>query len=89
MMSQNPVFAFSRPVEALHLVAMSAAAASLLFGMVMRRPFWVNTGVSLILLLPPLRLATTIAFEARAKRYFVALMGIAVLTFLLVSRRVS
>jgi hypothetical protein len=88
-MSHNSVEGFSRPVETVHLIAMTAAAGSLLFGMAMRQPFWVNTGISLILLLPPLRLATTIVGEARAKRYFVAFMGIAVLTFLLVSRRIS
>jgi hypothetical protein len=88
-MSQSPVETFSRPVEAVHLIAMTAAALSLLFGMALRQPFWVNTGVSLILLLPPLRLATTIVGEARGKRYFIAFMGIAVLTFLLVSRRIS
>jgi hypothetical protein len=88
-MSQAPVEAFSRPAETVHLIAMTAAAGSLLFGMVMRQPFWVNTGVSLILLLPPLRLATTIVGEARAKRYVIAFMGIAVLTFLLVSRRIT
>lgn len=79
----------SRPVEALHTFALSAAALGLLRGLVARRPVWVNLSVSLILLLPPLRLATTVVSEARARRYLVAFMGLLVLAFLLLSRRIS
>ncbi len=79
----------SLPVEALHAIALSAAALGLLMGLVAHRVVWVNLSVSLILLLPPLRIATTVAGEARARRYKVALMGIVVLAFLLLSRRIS
>ena len=57
----------SRPVEALHTLALSAATLGLLGGLVARRPVWVNLSVSLILLLPPLRLATTVINSADAK----------------------
>ena len=40
-------------------------------------------------LLPVLRLATTIMGEIRARRYRVAAMGIVVLAFLVLSRRIS
>ena len=79
----------SSPVEALHTFALGAAALGLLGGLVARRPVWVNLSVSLILLLPPLRLATTVISEARARRYLVAFMGVLVLAFLLLSRRIS
>lgn len=79
----------SRPIEALHLAALSTAAVGLMLGLAARKAAWVETGVSLILLLPPLRLATSILGEAHARRYGVALMGVVVLTFLLLSRRIS
>lgn len=88
-MSPTPHQSASRAVETLHTFALSAAALGLLGGLVARRPVWVNLSVSLILLLPPLRLATTVISEARARRYLVALMGVLVLTFLLLSRRIS
>jgi hypothetical protein len=49
----------------------------------------VNAGISLVILLPPLRLATTIVGEAHGRRYGVAAMGILVLAFLIFSRRIS
>ena len=79
----------STPAEGLHLAALSAAALTLILGLVARRAVWVHMGVSLIILLPPLRLATAIIKEARAHRYGVAAMGILVLAFLLFSRRIS
>ncbi len=88
-MSRSPEEAVSAPVEALHTAALITAAVALLAGLVLRQTAWVTTGVSLILLLPPLRLATTIMEEARARRYDVAFMGLVVLTILLVSRRIS
>lgn len=88
-MSRAPEEAASPPVEALHALALATAAVSLLLGLLARQEFWVNTGVSLILLLPPLRLATTIIGEAHARRFRVAVTGIAVLALLLFSRRIS
>lgn len=88
-MPQNPEVSPSRPVEALHAAALSAGAAGLLAGLTAGRPIWVNAAVSLILLLPPLRLATSILGEAHARRYGVALMGVVVLALLLFSRRIS
>jgi len=88
-MSRHPEETASRPVEALHLLALATAALGLLLGLLARKTAWVEMGVSLILLLPPLRLATSIAGEARAHRYGVAAIGLVVLTFLLLSRRVS
>jgi hypothetical protein len=75
--------------ESLHLIALCGAAAALLAGLLAQRPFWVNAGISLILLLPPLRLATTIYAEAHAGRVAVAFMGVLVLAFVLFSRRIS
>ena len=75
--------------EALHVAALSAAALGLLLGLVAREALWLNMGVSLILLLPPLRLATTIFGEARARRFGIAAMGVLVLALLLFSRRIS
>ncbi len=77
------------PVERVHTFLMSLTAASLLAGLVARRADWVDLGLSLILLLPPLRLATTIAGEAHARRYRVAVLGTVVLALLLFSRRIS
>jgi len=77
------------PVEALHTLALSAAAIGLLAGIVARDAVWVNLSVSLILLLPPLRLATTVVSQARARRYLIAFTGVVVLAFLLLSRRIS
>jgi hypothetical protein len=88
-MSRTPHESASRPVEALHTLALGVAGLGLLGGLVARRPVWVNLSVSLIILLPPLRLATTIASEAHARRYLVAFMGVLVLAFLLLSRRIS
>ena len=79
----------STPAEGLHVAALGAAALALILGLAARRAVWVHTGVSLIILLPPLRLATTIIGEARAHRYGVAAMGILVLAFLLFSRGIS
>ena len=79
----------STAAEALHVAALGAAALGLIAGLAARNATWVNTGVSLILLLPPLRLATTIVGEAHARRYRIAVMGVLVLAFLLLSRRIS
>jgi hypothetical protein len=46
-------------------------------------------GVSLVLLLPPLRIATSVVGEAHAGRIRVAVMGIIALMVLFVSRRIS
>jgi hypothetical protein len=75
--------------ELLHAAALGAAALGLLSGLLVRNLAWLNVGVSLILLLPPLRLATTIYGEARGQRFAVAVMGVLVLAFLLLSRRFS
>jgi hypothetical protein len=88
-MSRNPGEAASRKVEAVHTLALGTAATGLVLGLVARRPVWVNLGISLILLLPPLRLATTIFREAHARRYGIAAMGVVVLALLLFSRRIS
>lgn len=88
-MSRTPEEAVSRPAEALHLAALITAAAGLLLGLLAGRSNWVTMGVSLLLLLPPLRLATTIIEEVRSRRYDVAFMGAIVLAFLLFSRRIS
>jgi len=77
------------PVETLHAAGLSVAAVGLLLGLVARNETWANLGISLVILLPPLRLATSIMDEARARRYGVALMGVLVLVFLLFSRRIS
>jgi hypothetical protein len=79
----------SGAAEPLHAGALSLAAMALLGGLTTSRPLWVNAGVSMILLLPPLRLATTILAEARARRLGVALMGVTILAFVLFSRRIS
>lgn len=75
--------------EPLHAAGIGVAALALLGGLVAREPRWVNAGISLVILLPPLRLATTIIGEAHARRYGVAAMGILVLAFLIFSRRIS
>lgn len=79
----------STAAEALHVAALSASALGLFLGLVAREALWLNMGVSLILFLPPLRLATTIIGEARARRFGIAGMGILVLALLLFSRRIS
>lgn len=76
-------------VEALHLMALCASAIALMLGLLVRSTVMVNVGVSLLLLLPPLRLATTIIGEARGRRYGIASMGVLVLAFILISRRIS
>ena len=77
------------PSEGLHLLGLGLAAFGLALGLIAGNPDWVKMGVSLMLLLPPLRLATTILEEARARRFRVAAMGTLVLVFLLLSRRIS
>jgi hypothetical protein len=77
------------PVESLHALSLGAAALGLLTGLVAGRPEWVNAGISLVILLPPLRLVTTILAEARRRRLGVATMGVLVLAFLIFSRRIS
>lgn len=89
LMSPPPDTAASTPIETLHGLALGAAALGLLLGLLASKVVWVNLGVSLILLLPPLRLATTIVAEGRGGRQGTALMGIVVLVFLLISRRFS
>ncbi|MEO8501426.1 MAG: hypothetical protein ABI565_10970 [Vicinamibacteria bacterium] len=76
-------------IEGLHAIVLAAAASALLLGLVARQPAWVSGGISLVILLPPLRLATSIVGEARARRYAVAAIGVLVLAFLLFSRRIS
>jgi uncharacterized membrane protein len=75
--------------EPLHMAGIGVAALTLLAGLVAEESSWVGSGISLIILLPVLRLATTIASEAMARRYGVAAMGILVLAFLIFSRRIS
>ena len=87
MVSASQRFSFG--VEALHGSALFVAAAGLVFGLIASNAAWVNVGVSLMLLLPPLRLATTILGETRARNLGTAAMGIIVLLFLLLSRRIS
>ncbi len=77
------------PVEPLHAVSLAIAALTLFAGLIAGEPEWVKTGISLVILLPALRLATTIMGEARARRYRVAAMGIVILAFLILSRRIS
>ena len=79
----------STSTEPLHVIALSASAIALMLGLLVKSGVFVNVGVSLILLLPPLRLATTIIGEAGARRYGIAAMGVLVLAFLLISRRIS
>ena len=76
-------------VEALHIGALGMAAVALALGLSTRSIEWVSLGVSLILLLPPLRIATSVVGEARAGRLRVAAMGVLVLAILFLSRRVS
>lgn len=78
-----------QPAEPLHAIALGVAALGLLVGLLARHPDWVAAGLSLMILLPPLRLATTIIGEARAHRYGVAILGIPVLAFVLFSRWLS
>ncbi len=75
--------------EPLHMAGIGVAALALLAGLVAEEPLWVKSGISLVILLPPLRLATTIVGEAVARRYGVAAMGFLVLAFLIFSRRIS
>lgn len=77
------------PAELLHGASLALAAVALLAGLLARETAWVRAGISLVILLPPLRLATTIIGEARARRYRVAAMGVVVLAFLILSRRIS
>ena len=76
-------------VEILHTVALGFAATGLLLGLHTRNGGWANLGISLVILLPPLRLATTIMDQARDRRFGVAAMGVLVLAILLFSRRIS
>jgi hypothetical protein len=75
--------------ELLHAIGLGLAALGLFLGLVAQRPGWVGAGLSLMILLPPIRLATTIIGEARAHRYGVAAFGIPVLVFVLFSRWLS
>ena len=76
-------------VEIIHMVVLAIAALGLLVGLVNRDVVWVKGGVAVILLLPPLRVATSVIHEARARRYEIAAMGLFVLAILLFSRRIS
>lgn len=76
-------------IELLHRVALSVAAVGLAVGLVSRRADWVSLGVSLVLLLPPLRIATSVMDEAHARRFGVAAMGVVVLLVLFLSRHSS
>jgi uncharacterized membrane protein len=78
-----------QPAEPVHAVCLSIAALALVAGLVAQESEWVKAGISLVILLPPLRLATSIIGEARARHYGVATMGILVLAFLVFSRRIS
>lgn len=88
-MSTAPDRKVAQPAEPLHALGLGLAALALLAGLVARAPEWVNAGISLVILLPGLRLATTIIGEVRARRYRVAAMGVVVLAFLVLSRRIS
>ena len=86
----DPVEAKAMPaIEGLHLVCLAVAASTLLLGLVADQPAWVKGGISLVILLPSLRLTTSIVGEVRATRYGVAAMGVLVLSFLIFSRRIS
>ena len=78
----------SNRVEALHMGALGTAALALSFGLATQSSPWVSLGVSLILLLPPLRIATSVIHEARAGRLRVTVMGVLVLAVLFLSRRI-
>ena len=78
-----------RPAESLHALSLGVAALGLLIGLIAQKPGWVTAGISLVILLPPLRLATTILEEARGRRFGVAAMGLLVLAFLILSRLIS
>ena len=78
-----------QPAEPLHAIGLGMAALGLFAGLVAGKPEWVNGGISLVILLPTLRLFTTILGEARARRYGVAAMGILILALLVFSRRFS
>ena len=77
------------PAEPLHALGLGVAAFGLIAGLVAGKPEWVNWGIGLVILLPTLRLFTTILGEARARRYGVAAMGILILALLIFSRRFS
>ncbi|MEO8360365.1 MAG: hypothetical protein ABI672_10070 [Vicinamibacteria bacterium] len=88
MLSAPPNHA-SGAFEPLHVVGLALSAVALLIGLMADHSGWVDVGVALMLILPPLRLGTTLIAEAKAKRFSVALMGLVVLIFLLFSRRIS
>lgn len=88
-MPGTPSLPSRQPAEPLHAAGLGVAALTLLAGLLAREPEWVRAGISLVILLPPLRLATTIIGEARGRRYGVAAMGVLVLAFLVFSRRIS
>jgi len=75
--------------EPLHVLAIALAALGLLVGLVENEPDRVKDALSLVILLPPLRLASTILGEVRARRFRVAALGALVLAFLVFSRRIS
>jgi len=79
----------SLAVENLHMGALALTALALGWGLVSRQTDWVKIGVSLTLLLPPLRIATSVVDEVQSKRFGVAVMGVLVLAVLLFSRRIS
>lgn len=76
----------SPATEAVHALGLAIAALALAAGLLSRNPAWVKLGVTFVLLLPPLRLATTILGEVRARRFKIATMGVLVLAFLFLSR---
>ena len=69
--------------------ALGLTALALAWGLITGQTPWVNVGVSLTLLLPPLRIATSVLDEARSRRYGVAALGLLVLAVLFISRRLS
>lgn len=80
---------FSNVEEAVHMGALVITALALALGLFTHDAEWVRIGVSLTLLLPPLRIFTSILGEARSKRFGVAAMGAVVLAVLFFSRHIS
>ena len=88
-MQSSPQDRHSTAVEHLHTAALVAASLGLALGLASRRADWVGMGVALVLLLPPLRIATSVLAETHARRYGVAAMGVVVLMVLFLSRHIS
>ena len=88
-MSTDPARGLSLKSERLHAAALGAAALALAAGLGTRNPSWVKFGISLVLLLPPLRLLTSVFDEARARRFRIAAMGVSILAFLFLSRLIK